>query len=71
MKVKTKMEEKKLEYFRNIQRKRRIKNKKCIHHGTQATVKDLLTQELLCDICDKERLVNKYKKRDEYEETKR
>jgi hypothetical protein len=54
----------KQEYFRNYKRKERVTNKKCSRCGAQATIKVLLTQELLCDKEDVERLKNKYKKKE-------
>lgn len=54
----------KQKYYRDYKRKARITNKKCVNDGSQAVVRDLLTQKLLCDKCDKERLVNKYKKKE-------
>ena len=52
---------KKQEYYRNYKRKIRITNKRCVNDGKQAVIKDLLTQKLLCDACDKARLLTKYK----------
>ena len=52
-------------YHREYKQRVRLKNKRCSRHKAQATVKDLLTQEPLCDLCDKERLVNKYRKKEE------
>lgn len=54
----------KQKYYREYKRKIRITNKKCVNDGKQAVVKDLLTQKLLCDSCDKARLINKYAKKE-------
>ena len=51
-------------YFRERARTVRSKNKKCAKCGAQATTKTVLTQEYLCDSCDKTRLVNKYAKKE-------
>jgi hypothetical protein len=52
-------------YFRDKKRASRMQNKKCAICGGQATIKELLTQKLLCDKEDVERLKNKYRKKEE------
>ena len=63
--IRNRSPEERKRYFREHKQRSRMKQKKCLRHNAQATVKDLLTQELLCDTCDKERLVKKYRRKEE------
>jgi hypothetical protein len=59
-----KQSDKKREYHRERKRKLLLQNRKCAVCGEQATIKVLLTQQLLCDKDYVAQLKTKYKKKE-------